>query len=75
MGWIFYLKNKSDAYPTMQNFVTFIERQHNTKILSFMTDNGGEYVEIDSFFTSKGIRHIRIPPYSHQSNGVSERYN
>ena len=33
MGWIFYLKNKSDAYPTMQNFVTFIERQHNTKIL------------------------------------------
>jgi len=33
MGWIFYLKNKSDACPTMQNFVTFIERQHNTKIL------------------------------------------
>jgi len=44
-------------------------------VLSIITDNGGEYVEADIFFKDKGIRHIRILPYSYQSNGVAERYN
>ena len=40
-----------------------------------MTDNGGEYMEATIYLTSQGIRHIRTPPYSHQLNGVAERYN
>jgi len=42
-----------------------------------MTDNGGEYVneEVKSIFASKGIKHADSPPYSHESNGVAERYN
>jgi len=40
-------------------------------------DNGEEYIEaeVNKFFRSKGIRHLYTPLYSHQSNGVSERYN
>ena len=75
MGWISFLKNKSDASNALKEFVTFAERQFRTTVLSVITDNGGEYVESDIFFKDKGIRHIRIPPYSHQSNGVAERYN
>ena len=32
-------------------------------------------MEVSTYLTSQGIKHIRTPPYSHQSNGVAERYN
>jgi hypothetical protein len=75
MGWIVPLKKKSDAYQAIINFITFIERQFNVMVLIVVTDNGGEYVQIDAYFKQKGIRHVRIPPYSHESNGVPERFN
>jgi len=75
MGWISFLKNKSNASNVLKKFVTFVERQFRSTVLNVITDNGSEYVEVDIFFKDKGIRHIRIPPYSHQSNGVAERYN
>jgi len=75
IGWIFFLKNKSDAAKTLQEFVKYAERQFKTTVLSMMTDNGGEYMEVSTYLTSQGIKHIRTPPYSHQSNGVAERYN
>jgi len=37
-----------------------------------MTDNS---MEATTHLTSQGIRHIRTPPYTHQSNEVAERYN
>jgi len=52
-----------------------VERQFNTTVLTLVTDNRGEYVEADKFIRTKGIKHIYTPPYSHQSNGVPERYN
>jgi len=75
IGWILFLKNKSDAAKTVQEFVKYAERQFKTTVLSMMTDHGGEYMEATTYLTSQGIRHIRTPPYSHQSNGVAERYN
>ena len=70
MGWVVFIKNKSDACQVMIDFITYIQRQFNALVLAIMTDNGGEYVQIDVYFKQQGIRHIRIPPYSHQSNGV-----
>jgi len=75
MGWIFFIKNKSYACQVMIGFINYIQRQFNALVLAVMTDNGGEYVQIDVYFKQQGIRYIRIPPYSHQSNGVPERYN
>jgi len=44
MGWISFLKNKSDASNALKEFVTFAERQFRTTVLSIITDNGGEYI-------------------------------
>ncbi|KAI0992701.1 hypothetical protein K3495_g15484, partial [Podosphaera aphanis] len=54
-----------------------METQHDCKIKKFRTDNGGEFLsdKITEFFTQKGIRHDLTPPYSHESNGVAERFN
>jgi transposase InsO family protein len=76
-AWVYLLKNKSDAAKAIKDFVRKAERQHKTKILRFRTDNGGEYVnkEIETFFSESGISHNRTVPYSHESNGVAERFN
>ena len=46
-------------------------------ILRFTTDYGGEYVnkELKEFFESERIIHEISPPYSHESNGIAERFN
>ena len=77
-AWIYFLKLKSDATPVIKNFVRKQQRQHPEQpILRFRTDNGGEYVnkELEQFFTTEGITHELTPPYSHESNGVAERFN
>jgi len=46
MRWIFFLKNKSDATKTVQEFVKYAERQFKSIVLSRITDNGGKYIEV-----------------------------
>lgn len=52
LGWVGFSsskkKNKSpDAIKAIQEYISFIERQFQTTVLCFITDNGGEYVEAD----------------------------
>jgi transposase InsO family protein len=74
--WVKFLRRKSDATKAIHDFVSEHDRQGQS-ILRFRTDNGGEYVnkELEGFFQSKGIIHELTPAYSHESNGVAERYN
>jgi transposase InsO family protein len=74
--WVKFLRQKSDATKAIHDFVSEHDRQ-GQNILRFRTDNGGEYVnkELEGFFQSKGIIHELTPAYSHESNGVAERYN
>jgi len=46
-------------------------------IKRFRTDNGGEYVNAAmlTLLDKQGIVHDLTPAYSHESNGVAERYN
>ena len=76
-AWVYLLKRKSDAAKVLKDFVRKVERQQNTKILRFRSDNGGQYVntEIETFFSELGIIHDRTVPYSHESNEVAERFN
>ena len=75
--WVQFLRKKSEAPQVISDFVTTIEKQENTVVRRFRTDNGGEYVNerLRKFFTSKGIIHELTPPYSPESNGVAERLN
>ena len=57
--------------------MNLIERQFDTKIKYFFTDNGTEYVNsnVRHFFHEKGIVHNTIPAYTHEYNGMAERFN
>jgi len=77
-AWIAFLIKKSDAKDAIKNFVRSAERQHTSiKIQRFHNDNGGEYVNDDllNYYESAGITVEHTPPYSHESNGLAERFN
>ena len=49
------------------------ERQTERKLKAIRTDNAKEYLAIDDFL--EGTIHEWIPPYSHESNKLPERFN
>jgi len=77
MFWVYFLKSKDEAATAMEHVVHMVECQFSTTILSFKTDNGGEYINnrIQTFWSNKGIPHEPIAPYNHESNGIPECYN
>jgi len=77
MAWVSFLKQKSDTATAIQTFIATSERQFSTCILCFKSDHGREYINTEMlwFFHRTGIRHEPTPPYSHESNGIPERYN
>ena len=76
-AWILFLEEKSAAKEAIHNFVNLIDREFDTKIKYFFTDNGTEYVNLDvrHFFHEKGIVHNTIQAYTHENNGMAERFN
>ena len=43
-SWIAFLSQKSDTMRVIRNFIAQIDRQYNSKIQRFRSDNGGEYI-------------------------------
>lgn len=72
--WTRWLSNKSDASQTIKDFILSAQRCTGKNVLSFRSDNGGEYTsnELIKWVSSKRIRHERTTPYSPQQNGVAE---
>ena len=52
-----------------------IETQFNTCVQTIRTDNGLEFVNVETsiFFKTKGIIHEKTCPYTPQQNGVVKR--
>ena len=75
--WIALLKEKSDAFSKFKNFKLLVEQESKTRIQTFITDRGGEFVshEFNSFCNESGIRRHLTAPYSPQPNGVVEKRN
>lgn len=74
--WVFFLQKKNDANGVIIRWIKEQKTRGNV-VLRWRNDGGGEYIndELDSFFGSEGIKQEVTPPYSHESNGVAERYN
>lgn len=67
------MKHKSDVSPIFPKFKTLAEKYYNTSLISFFTDNGGEYVALTSYLQEQGISHFTNPPHTPKQNGVAER--
>ena len=75
--YVYLLKTKDDAQEYFKIYKAAVENQLERKIKRVRSDHGGEYFPLifDEFYEEYGIIHERTPPYSPQSNGVSERKN
>jgi hypothetical protein len=75
--YVYLLQSKDEALHYVKTYKAEVENQLERKIKRLRPDRGGEYFSGNffDFFVEHGIIHERIPPYSPQSNRVTERKN
>ncbi|KAL4301681.1 hypothetical protein GQ457_10G015230 [Hibiscus cannabinus] len=75
--WVYFLKQKSEAFGAFKNFKALVEKESGFEIKSLRSDRGGEFTsnEFNDFCKENGIRRPLIVPRSPQQNGIAERKN
>ncbi|KAG5547669.1 hypothetical protein RHGRI_013386 [Rhododendron griersonianum] len=71
--WLFLMSHKSDASSLLKSFFTFVHNQFNAHIKIFRSDNGSEFLSLQSFFITKGVEFQTSCVSTPQQNGVVER--
>ena len=58
-SWIHLMSTKSNAFPLLQSFITYIENQFGFSVKTIRTDNGSEFKDgiAIQFHSQKGILH------------------
>ncbi|KAH9127699.1 hypothetical protein AeMF1_002040 [Aphanomyces euteiches] len=76
-GFVFFLKNKSDALQCFKEFTAYCRTQFDLPVRCLHSDNGGEYFSnsFSEFLLENGIQHDATVPHTPQQNGVNERMN
>ncbi|GKV31343.1 hypothetical protein SLEP1_g40039 [Rubroshorea leprosula] len=77
LTWVYFAKEKSDAFPIFKKFKALVEKQSGCSIKVLRTDQGGEFVsaEFNKFCEDFGIKRQLTASYTPQQNGVAERKN
>lgn len=70
-AWITLLCKKSDALEATRHFLAMVKTQHDSKVLSWMSDNGGEYIDgkYEEMLKESGIKIQKSAPNQPQMNG------
>uniref|UniRef100_A0A2N9GG47 CCHC-type domain-containing protein n=1 Tax=Fagus sylvatica TaxID=28930 RepID=A0A2N9GG47_FAGSY len=76
-AWVYFLKNKSEAFAKFKIWKAEVENQTRRKIKCLRTDNGTEYRDGDflKFCEEHGIKRHFTVRKTPQQNGVVERLN
>nr|GEU80705.1 retrovirus-related Pol polyprotein from transposon TNT 1-94 [Tanacetum cinerariifolium] len=77
MSWVYFLKNKSEAFNYFKKFKSYVEKQSGRNIKVIQTDRGGEFMsaEFITFCEEYGIHKELTAPYTPQQNSAAERKN
>jgi transposase InsO family protein len=77
MGWICFLKEKSEALNKFKAFKTLVENEKETKTKCLRSENGGEFTSkhFDLFYETHGIKIQFFVAKTPQQNGIVERRN
>ena len=54
-------------------FKAIVETHFQKKIHTLYSDNGGEYLALQTFLATHGITHLTTPPHTPEHSGYSER--
>jgi transposase InsO family protein len=71
--WLYPLKAKSEVSTVFPRFKALVEKLFRRNIVSFYSDNGGEFIHLSNYFSENGISHFRTPPHTPEHNGMAER--
>ena len=57
--WMHLMSSKSNAFPLLQSFILFVEKQFGISVKAIRSDNESEFQDKTAiqFYTSKGIIH------------------
>ena len=77
MVWLYFIKQKSDAFSKFLEFKALVERQSGLKMKTLRTDRGGEFIyqPFMNYCKKEGIQRKLTVSRSPQKNGVVERKN
>jgi transposase InsO family protein len=77
MTWVFFLKEKYEAFEKFVNFQHMVENETREKVASLRIDNGSEFTstEFNDDCRNNGIRRKLKNSYTPEKNGVTERMN
>lgn len=77
MVYVYFIKQKSEAFACFQKYKAMVENQLNRKIKILRSDNGKEYCnkDFDNYLAKEGIIHQRSNPYTPEQNSLAERFN
>ena len=75
MRWAYGVKRKSDAYITLDKFITEEVHARKHKLGTMMSDNGGEFISADylAILAREHAEIRRSAPYTQSQNGIAER--
>ncbi|KAI7965543.1 hypothetical protein MJO29_001291 [Puccinia striiformis f. sp. tritici] len=75
--FIFPLRCKSSTFEVFVTFLSQVETYTGNKLVSVVSDNGGEFVNnrFRELYARRGIQHLPSSPYTPQQNPFSERGN
>ncbi|KAI5334921.1 hypothetical protein L3X38_025054 [Prunus dulcis] len=77
MIWVYFLRNKSEAFYCFKKFKSMTELQTGHKVQCIRSDRGVEFLSTDflEFCEANGIQRQLTMAYTPQQNGVVERKN
>jgi hypothetical protein len=68
--FIFPITGKLDTFQTFCTFLSKAENSSGNKLISVVSDNGGEFVNkrFQAYFAARGVKHLTLAPYTPQQN-------
>ena len=77
MAWVFFLKEKSEAFDKFKALKSLVENETQAKIKCLIPDNCGEFnsKQFQIFCETHGIKRQFSAASTPQQNGVAERRN
>jgi len=67
--WLYPIKHKYDVSHIFPIFKSLVENKLNTKVKTFYSNNGGEYIKLRPFFQTHEITHLTTPLIPHNTMG------